>query len=490
MYYIVIVSHISTLILIKNIMKKITFLLTFLISSACIAQVVLEDFEGTAPTIGFSNGPGSVTIVPDPMMGGTNGNVLQIVTGAASAPWQQGELTLQNDWMDLTTNKTVSVDVFSNSAFDMLARVEGGTGPISATDASHTGNGWENLSFDFSIPKDNQQAANGAYPKIFFFNLWDSAAGGGAGGWADPNGASTIRTSFVDNVTAFSTPPPPTCNDGIQNQGETGVDCGGPNCSACPTPPTVAAPRPPNRPAADVISLFNGFGVYGDVTVGTFDTTWCGNTTTDVDIAGNPTKLTTGALCEGIDFASNRIDATGFTKFHIDFYTDETNIIGKVFNLKLVDFNGGAGEDASRTIQININDGTNPGVVAGTGTNWVSVDVDIAPFDDLAQIVITTNLNNVWYNNLYLHKGTTASVDDANAAVFTAYPNPTSNNWTISGTTTMNSVAIYDIMGKQITTVEANDTDVVINTTNIVAGMYFAKIESDNGVQTIKLIKE
>jgi len=30
---------------------------------------------------------------------------------------------------------------------------------------------------------------------------------------------------------------PPSCNDGIKNQGETGVDCGGP-CAACP-PPTV-----------------------------------------------------------------------------------------------------------------------------------------------------------------------------------------------------------------------------------------------------------
>jgi hypothetical protein len=27
----------------------------------------------------------------------------------------------------------------------------------------------------------------------------------------------------------------PTCNDGLQNQGETGVDCGGPSCAACPT---------------------------------------------------------------------------------------------------------------------------------------------------------------------------------------------------------------------------------------------------------------
>ena len=265
-------------------MKKITFLLTFLISSACIAQVVLENFEGTAPTIGFSNGPGTATIVTDPAMGGTNGNVLEIITAASSAPWQQGELTLQNDWMDLTTNKTVSVDVYSTSAFDMLARVEAGTGPISATDDSHTGSGWETLSFDFSVPKDNQQAANGTYPKIFFFNLWDSSANAGAGGWADPNGASTVRTSYVDNITAFSTPAPATCSDGIQNQGETGIDCGGPNCSACPAPPTVAAPRPPNRPAADVISFFNGFGVYGDVPVGTFDTSWCGNTTTDVVI--------------------------------------------------------------------------------------------------------------------------------------------------------------------------------------------------------------
>ena len=31
-----------------------------------------------------------------------------------------------------------------------------------------------------------------------------------------------------------SSTPAPTCTDGIQNQGETGVDCGGP-CSACPT---------------------------------------------------------------------------------------------------------------------------------------------------------------------------------------------------------------------------------------------------------------
>ncbi|NHF58661.1 hypothetical protein FK220_004880 [Flavobacteriaceae bacterium TP-CH-4] len=32
--------------------------------------------------------------------------------------------------------------------------------------------------------------------------------------------------------------PVATCNDGVQNQGETGLDCGGPNCQACEVEPT------------------------------------------------------------------------------------------------------------------------------------------------------------------------------------------------------------------------------------------------------------
>lgn len=33
------------------------------------------------------------------------------------------------------------------------------------------------------------------------------------------------------------------CTDGVQNQGETGIDCGGP-CAACPPPPVVAPCSP------------------------------------------------------------------------------------------------------------------------------------------------------------------------------------------------------------------------------------------------------
>ena len=46
--------------------------------------------------------------------------------------------------------------------------------------------------------------------------------------------AGGFRESLL-NSAACGAPPTPTCDDGIQNGNETGVDCGGPDCAPCPT---------------------------------------------------------------------------------------------------------------------------------------------------------------------------------------------------------------------------------------------------------------
>jgi hypothetical protein len=48
-----------------------------------------------------------------------------------------------------------------------------------------------------------------------------------------------FRASLL-NSAACGAPPTPTCNDGIQNGNETGVDCGGPNCAPCAACTNVA----------------------------------------------------------------------------------------------------------------------------------------------------------------------------------------------------------------------------------------------------------
>jgi len=198
-----------------------------------------------------------------------------------------------------------------------------------------------------------------------------------------PSGATTI---WVDNMYFY--------NDG----------------GGSPAGPTAAAPTPPARNAANVVSIYSD--AYAPITINNFDAGWCGGAAvTQVTVAGNNTlRKNAGIDCQGIDFSSNRQDLSSFTHIHFDFYTDDTNLTGDVFNVKLVDFAGGAGEASA--LEVNINTGTTPKIVAGT---WVSVDISITAMggvvtgnltrSNVAQIGITTaNLTNVWYDNIYLWK--------------------------------------------------------------------------------------
>ena len=183
-------------------MKKITFLLTFLVISFGYSQTVLENFETTLAAGSLVGDSGMATtpeVVADPATGGTNGNVLKIVTSADGNGWQNAQLFFQGADLDLTTaNKIVTVDVYSESAFNMLAKTATGlNNPTveSATDASHSGSGWETLSFDFSDPKDNTAAANDVFGRILFFPQWKTG-----GGWND----SSVTTTYVDNITGLA----------------------------------------------------------------------------------------------------------------------------------------------------------------------------------------------------------------------------------------------------------------------------------------------
>lgn len=456
-------------------MKRITFLFCLLTASLGFSQVVLEDFEGAAPTLVFTNGPGSATIVADPLVGGTNGNVLEIITGAASAPWQQAELTMQGDYIALTATKTVSVDVYSDTAFDMLTRVSTGYDPVSgnpasdaATDASHPGGGWATLTFDFNDPKDGLPVADGNYGRIFFFNLWDSAAGGGAGGWVcGADNCSPVSTTYVDNISAIAGDPPPG-----------------------PAEPTVAAPTPPARSPENVRSIFSD--QYTDIAVDTYDTPWCGATTTEIMVAGNATQQITGLGCEGVEFVTGRFDASTFGFFHMDIWTD-SDTMDKSFNFKFSDWQGGGGEVGAleySATNANILPAVNPGT-------WISIDLPMSAFtvingvdgSDLVQFVITSDLGTVYYDNLYLHNND-LSANEFATSNFKVYPNPTKNNWNIESNTTISAITVYDILGKQVASLTPNTNDVEISTANIKAGVYFARIDGINGSKTVKLIKE
>lgn len=79
---------------------------------------------------------------------------------------------------------------------------------------------------------------------------------------------------------------------------------------------------------------------------------------------------------------------------------------------------------------------------------------------------------------------------EVSALAVTVSPNPTSGSVTIEANADEGEVTIFDLTGRQITTVELHDGRAMLDTSNFTQGMYTARITSDRGVSIVKLVKE
>ena len=106
-------------------------------------------------------------------------------------------------------------------------------------------------------------------------------------------------------------------------------------------PPTVAAPSPPVRNAADVVSIYSD--VYDAISPINYDEAWCGaGAVTATTADGDNVFAYNGNNCQGIGFAGDKQDVTGLTNMHVDLFIAEgTDLVGKVFNVKIVYSAGG-----------------------------------------------------------------------------------------------------------------------------------------------------
>jgi hypothetical protein len=263
--------------------------------------------------------------------------------------------------------------------------------------------------------------------------------------------------------------------------------------------PSTAAQTPPARPAADVKSIFSDayttvspiMGYTGDDN--TYNNSWCPANTTLVQVAGNNTNKITGLGCEGITFLAGRFSAAGFTRFHMDIYTD-TPTQDKSFNFKFSNWSGGAGETNAfeySATNANILPSTNPGT-------WISIDIPITSFTaiggsnntDFTQFVITSDLGTVYYDNLYLHKNTVLGTNDFESAKVKMYPNPASNVLNIESLSNIEKVAVYNVLGQQVLIKSPNSELVTLDVSTLQVGIYVVKTTIDGNVSSSKFIKE
>lgn len=93
--------------------------------------------------------------------------------------------------------------------------------------------------------------------------------------------------------------------------------------------------------------------------------------------------------------------------------------------------------------------------------------------------------NYVLLDNIAIAEGD--GIDDITNTV-SIYPNPANNSVNVNATSNINMVEVFNMMGQRVAVINANDTNVQINTTALNNGMYMMRITTENGVSNQKLM--
>jgi hypothetical protein len=103
---------------------------------------------------------------------------------------------------------------------------------------------------------------------------------------------------------------------------------------------------------------------------------------------------------------------------------------------------------------------------------------------------INANPANEAANGSVVVEGVTLGTQDLTKASFKSFPNPTSDSWTVqSKDVKITSINVFDVLGKEVLSLSANTSKATIIGTNLKSGIYFAKINTENGTSSIKLVK-
>ncbi len=450
-------------------MKKITLLFALLVTSIGFSQtydlLTNGDFEnGTAPWVG-----NNFSVVA--------GEAFISTTNAGGDPWStqlvHGSLEFENGkeyvltfYARAAANRQITVAIQNVGAWTDQFRQENIDITTTMTEYTYT----------FNATSDNSNV------QIGFLMA----------------GFGSTDAIYYDDISLVTDGTPDPCANGVQDGDETGVDCGGSCPNACPSPPTVAATDPPARDAADVVSIFTN-GVYADVTASGVNVFAGASLDNFTIVAADDTRRLTapnpggGAQYEYFG-ASPALDLTDFTHAHVDFYVEGAVAPGQLFQIFLLNFpnypDGAGATNLNTSFDVN---------ALGSGT-WISGDVELAAFggdltrDKVALVQVVAAgapaFGPIYIDNIYFHKNTVLGLNDLDAESFNVYPNPTENVWNVkTNNTIINSIQVVDILGKEVISLNPNSSEAQIDASTLNTGLYFARIESNSGIKTIKLIK-
>ena len=259
--------------------------------------------------------------------------------------------------------------------------------------------------------------------------------------------------------------------------------------------PMVSAPAP-TIDEANVLSVYGETYMTNTVTNFNFNAFQGGGTISEVDLEGDGNL--TGKI-EGLTFYGAEWDAADLNEYiyvHLDYWSTSST----AFNFYLVDASAGIpGGDAQEPRFSFGPAGSDEVLVQG---EWRSVFIPLQHFldyptpdfdydlDDIFQYKFDGN-GTLWFDNVYFTTEEVMSVSNLNRKDFQVFPNPSNNEWNINyQESIITSYRLFNVLGEMVKAENPNTNNVRIDAANLNTGLYFAYLETENGVQVIKLVRE
>jgi len=415
------------------------------------------DFETVANWADFNGG--EVTTIANPESNADNNstNVGQMVKNAGEV-WGGSSIVLSSA-MDFANNDTFTMKAYAiKPDTKVLLKVE------NSVDAGifyeqevimSTTNTWETLTFDYS----GINTAN-TYDKVIL--IFDNGTAG--------DGSANF-TFLIDDI-ALS------------------------DSGAASTVPLVSADAPV-RPEADVLSVYSD--AYSTNTVANFNFqafSDAGANYTEVDIESDSNL--SGKMAPLVFYGAqwDAEDVSAYKTVHFDYWTHDA----KALNFYLIDETaaipgGDAAEPRYSILEVG-------GDEAITYDQWVSVSIPLQHFLDYDSGTFTYDLNDifqykfdgngtVYFDNIYFSNDPALSTKEFKTTDFKVFPNPTQENWIVrSESDNIKTIKIFNILGKTVLAISPNSKEVKINASQLTSGLYLAKIITEKGAGSIKLVKQ
>lgn len=415
-------------------MRKITLSFFLLIFSMGYTQTYPIDFSDPQDVMICYDC--AFTIIDD------NGNNVGSIAGGGLL-YDTAQLSLAEN-LDLSddNNNTITFRVKPTADYGTrthLLKFEGGTGPNTELQFTTSGTEWQDISLNFG-------AGLGNYSLMVLFPDFNN---------------TEIGTYLFDDF------------------------AGGTNVPPLPTP-LIPAPTP-TTPNGEVLLVYGDTGGYTNVW--TSDYSFGGNEIVDLDDTASVNEaIKMDFSCCGYGEGTNPgivTDLSVYDYVHFDYWTAAATQVRFI----LIEDDGGVTEFFYEL----------PTQEAFVIEEWTHVEIPLSFFENLGfnktkffQYKLGTmsdlDVGIVYFDNIYFSINQ-LSVSEFDTTNFKVYPNPSNNFWTIEANSQITNISLYDVLGKEIYSSFPNSNEAKVDASNLIKGVYFAKISTNKGVQTIKLVK-